>query len=596
MIVVNPSTRQFNIPGADLVFGVESDSGSVRKYFQCPRYVGNNLDLAASFIRMNYRNANGEIDSYLVDDLTVDGENITFSWKLYPKVTAYKGQLKFVMCVAGPDTKVAWHTALGTGIVLEGLEPDYAVIQAGTADVVAQLISMVEAQTATVEKVGADQVAVVKDATQAAQDSAVAEIEAKRVNSLNSIPNDYAAMQRAVDGLTRGKAGAIVCEVEGAAITVNDASDLPIQSLKIFGRSTQDGVPTPDAPVEIKSVESPVVMVAGKNLVDFVSALGDGYTNTLNGITAVLKNGVVTTSGKNEFAGWTDIIHTKSIWDIDKYVLPAGTYTVPVGLNVVTTDLVLGTSKNVRGTFAQDNLFCVRGFYITYNQGETAKDRIPLVMVRGAEAPTDYEPYKAAQTVATTNTLRGIPVISGGNYTDANGQQWICDEVDFERGVYVKRIDSITFDGSQTYHINVYQQGFGYYVFGCSRFGASYTNSPVLSDRLTFSPWANWNMVTGGDFICYETSSFYFYLRDQSIQTIEDFKAYLEANPISALYVMANPTETPLSETEIAAYRAMHTNKPNTTIVNDGGAHMKVEYAADTKLYIDNKFAALMGK
>ena len=80
MIVVNPSTRQFNIPGADLVFGVESDSGSVRKYFQCPRYVGNNLDLAASFIRMNYRNANGEIDSYLVDDLTVDGENITFSW------------------------------------------------------------------------------------------------------------------------------------------------------------------------------------------------------------------------------------------------------------------------------------------------------------------------------------------------------------------------------------------------------------------------------------------------------------------------------------------------------------------------------------
>jgi hypothetical protein len=55
------------------------------------------------------------------------------------------------------------------------------------------------------------------------------------------------------------------------------------------------------------------------------------------------------------------------------------------------------------------------------------------------------------------------------------------------------------------------------------------------------------------------------------------------------MYILAKTIETPLSETEIAAYRAMHTNKPNTTILNDGGAHMKVEYAADTKLYIDKK-------
>jgi hypothetical protein len=60
-------------------------------------------------------------------------------------------------------------------------------------------------------------------------------------------------------------------------------------------------------------------------------------------------------------------------------------------------------------------------------------------------------------------------------------------------------------------------------------------------------------------------------------------------------YALATPVKTPLSATEIAAYRALHTNKPNTTILNDSGAHMKVEYAADTKLYIDNKLAALVG-
>ena len=45
--------------------------------------------------------------------------------------------------------------------------------------------------------------------------------------------------------------------------------------------------------------------------------------------------------------------------------------------------------------------------------------------------------------IQTPNGLPGIPVDSGGNYTDADGQQWVCDEVDFARGVYVQRIQKI---------------------------------------------------------------------------------------------------------------------------------------------------------
>lgn len=43
----------------------------------------------------------------------------------------------------------------------------------------------------------------------------------------------------------------------------------------------------------------------------------------------------------------------------------------------------------------------------------------------------------------TPTGLPGIPVASGGNYTDQNGQQWICDEVDLERGVKVQRVKSV---------------------------------------------------------------------------------------------------------------------------------------------------------
>ena len=56
------------------------------------------------------------------------------------------------------------------------------------------------------------------------------------------------------------------------------------------------------------------------------------------------------------------------------------------------------------------------------------------------------------QTIAlqTPNGLPGIPVTSGGNYTDPSGQRWVCDEVDLERGVKVQRVDKATFDSTKT--------------------------------------------------------------------------------------------------------------------------------------------------
>ena len=63
----------------------------------------------------------------------------------------------------------------------------------------------------------------------------------------------------------------------------------------------------------------------------------------------------------------------------------------------------------------------------------------------------DYEPYREQLlTLPTPNGLPGIPVTSGGNYTDPQGQQWVCDEVDLERGVKVQRVDKAAFDSTKT--------------------------------------------------------------------------------------------------------------------------------------------------
>ena len=46
-------------------------------------------------------------------------------------------------------------------------------------------------------------------------------------------------------------------------------------------------------------------------------------------------------------------------------------------------------------------------------------------------------------TISTPNGLPGIPVDSGGNYTDAEGQQWVCDVKDYGTGKYTQMVGHI---------------------------------------------------------------------------------------------------------------------------------------------------------
>ena len=73
---------------------------------------------------------------------------------------------------------------------------------------------------------------------------------------------------------------------------------------------------------------------------------------------------------------------------------------------------------------------------------------------------------------------------------------------------------------------------------------------------------------------------------------VDAFKNWLSENPITIIFQLATPIETPLTDDEIEVYKQLKTNYPNTTILNDAGAMMKVKYNADTKLYIHNTVEA----
>lgn len=594
ILVIDPNTRQINIPSGETILGVEFDSVSDRKVFVCPRFVGNDLDLASCFIRINYRNANGDVDSYLVDDITVTSDTISFVWVVSRSVVSYKGQVKFNVCFVQGSGYPQWHTTLATGVVLEGQEPYDEMIKQETADVVVELLNTVAVQTDVIKEAGAGEVsnvaaeggkqtANITKAGKAAMNAAVREIEAKGVNTLESIPDDYTALSEAVDGLTRTTAPGIVCETSGTSVYVEDASDQAVRGLRIFGKSTQDGVPTPDAPVEIVSVESPVVTVAGKNLVKNGATSG-----TQKGVEFVVnEDGSFTAKGTS-----TGEIYFGIDFAVEN-VLPGVRYRLngcPAGGSSSTYRLYAQTSdgKNFAGDVGMGTSFTGTSdqwqvLFVIYGGATVDFTVRPMLRLASIEDDT-YESY-SGQRVELTHTLPGIPVTSGGNYTDSDGQSWVCDEVDLERGVYVQRIKTDTVTISSR---GVLDNGLSAGIY----------KAPDKLRLLAAGAFCDRAKFVGISGSAKNPNCFYENLNNFGFTGLEtDTLEMLQAayDGATVTYILATPIETPLTEAEIAAYRALHTNYPNTTVLNDSGAHMVVKYTADTKRYIDNKIAALVG-
>ena len=143
--VIDPESRGIIIPETYQILGVESDEKVERIEFECPKIVGDNIDLSKLQIRINYQNANGDKDQYIVEDVETNGDNIEFSWLLSRKVTMYRGTVNFVVCavkVSGETIQNEWNTTLATSQVLEGLEVDTPEPTEEQSDVIAQLIEM----------------------------------------------------------------------------------------------------------------------------------------------------------------------------------------------------------------------------------------------------------------------------------------------------------------------------------------------------------------------------------------------------------------------------------------------------------------------
>lgn len=295
--------------------------------------------------------------------------------------------------------------------------------------------------------------------------------DAKKVPMVNPEGNGYELGEVAVDAYTKAEsdkrymplAAGIKPIKSGEFVTLNDSADFALQGLKIYGKSTQDGVPTPENPIPIVSV-------------------GEDGSVTLT---------------------ISDTAEKKQIFPIP-----------------------------------------------------------------------------------TPSGLPGIPVKSGGNYTDSKGQQWVCDEVDFARGKWVQRIQKFVFSESE--YSQKEPRGYGFKVF--------ISGEGIKNAISEFGKIINVGIGNYGEIRIQDSG--WTILFDPDFTHWVDVAAFKKwaADRLTIYYALAAPIENDLTPDLIAKFEQLHTYYPTTNLFASDNAGVEMRYLADTKLYIDSKLQSLVAQ
>lgn len=377
-----------------------------------------------------------------------------------------------------------------------------------------------------------------------------------------------------------------------SSYTINNTVDYPIVGLNLYGKSAQNGTPTPDNPVDIVSVGDVgniQVKSCGENILNPIP-VGNAYYND-NGEIVESANfnmyDFIKIDGKTLTLTAKQIRDTEglryALFDKDKNFLNRSLF-----MNIEKT-----TIRNPNATYIRVFMsnICYEDVRLAFGDVETIKSYC------GTSA-----------TITSALPLCGIPVESGGNYTDNNGQQWVCDELVYNAdgsGKIIKRTKKTTitsditpeYDGVSTKDSNVHVFDYSYSKLGMTDY--KFYNTKYITIEMNMGKMLtkfmartdasvdSFKYLADGEFgtntlnadRAYDN---YLEIGTSKASTVEEFKALI--NGCEIVYILATPQEIPLSAAEMIALRQLMTYSSTTNISNSDNADMDVKYCTDKSL------------
>lgn len=343
--------------------------------------------------------------------------------------------------------------------------------------------------------------------------------------------------------------------------------------------------PSPEYPQPFESVGddgSIDVGVYGKNLISYpynvTTSEKNGIIFTDNGDGTITLNGTATSNTAFKLKDYTfkkgntytlSGCHTSG--GVNKYLLHAQDPITFDGGNGATFSFDEDATKTIQ---------CLVYSGVTINN-LTFKPQLEI-----SDIATEYEPYRPKQSLSipTPNGLPGIKVTDASlaTYTDAEGVMWCADEIDFARGKYVQRIARINKDNLVVKRFGTSSNGTPYVDITAN---GSVRDGIYMSNMYRFVPINS--TATSGIAVSYKNEISLF---DERFTSVSQATELLKSDGFELIYISPEPIETDLTAEQLEAYKALHTNYPTTTILNDDNAYMEAVLVADTKNHIEQNY------
>lgn len=413
--------------------------------------------------------------------------------------------------------------------------------------------------------------------------------ERYRVGNINTLPtkevpnvNCYNGTQ--MDGLNKS----YTLDTTGYKYLVVNATNLEDIQIEIGTEATEyeqyvGGIPSPNIeyPQEIKSVVNPAIKICGKNLLNLqrmIPFYTSGYLGKINILSeTVIEAEKITNSTNSRF--YTATLN-----------LPNGNYVASVKQNSAYNFLNIsqypkkpseisqriGTSSTYGKAVAfsvtddYDYALEIRTGSATENPGNGNGKTIFTVQIEKGSSATDYDPYKR-NTAVLPYTLNAIPVSSDGNIT-IDGQQYIADYVDVERGKLVRNVREVDFS-TCTREKNYYnildnskevRYSYNNLKIKQQKKGAIYNNGGGFINAFTLITSTTWDKDQIGISSHAQGNNNMLSIRIPVEKELNDL--FDEIGGCKGLFEIDTPEEIDLTQEEIEAFKELATYYPVTNI------------------------------
>lgn len=330
--------------------------------------------------------------------------------------------------------------------------------------------------------------------------------------------------------------------------------------------------PNPDYPQEVNGVSEINGKIIGKNLFDI---------NKIKEISDAIKrndDGSLTITSTSADSSVATKMALKDLADLE------------IGKTYIISFITTGKKQiylnEVKQYWGSDSVLTITQDMLNsnvhlYPKGTSSTDIVSGIQIEEASTATNYQPYQSQSFNYTLS--KPLYRLSDSVY----------DYIDLNRGKIVRNIGVITFDGSDDEDIRLSppdgSRRVYLYSFRNSILSIENINAYCKSNMFKFTNLWN-NGIMSHNHLFY-VSSTNIYVSYNEITSLNDFKTWLNQNPITVVYQLATPTEEPLPPDLQTLLQSLKSYYPQTNIMFDTEVepYINFDYKLNLKSWIEDK-------